>query len=65
MGEKKRKEVGSGMRSPTMPKEHFERHPGDLDANNLKYASEFGNPEDLKRSNDALVKYVEKNKMKY
>ena len=59
------KESKSGMRSPTMPKEHFEKKGGDLKAGNLKYATEFGNPEDLKKSNDGLVDYAKKNKMKY
>jgi len=55
----------SGMRSPTMPKDHFERKESNLGVCKEKYASEFGNPEDLKRSNDALASYVKKNKTKY
>lgn len=54
-----------GMRSATMPKEHFERKEGQLNVCKEKYASEFGNPSDLKKSNDALASYARKNKMKY
>jgi len=60
-----KKESKGGMRSATMPKEHFERKEGDLETCREKYATEFGNPADLKRSNDALASYVRKNKMKY
>lgn len=50
-----------------MPEKHMEKKMGQLDSSNLKYASEstMGNPEDLKRSNDALSSYVKKNKAKY
>ncbi len=44
---------------------HWEMKPEDTQVANLKYATEFGNPEDLKRSVDALAGYVKKNKMKY
>ena len=54
-----------GMRSATMPKEHWEKREPNLESGNEKYASEFGNPEDLQRSNDALVSYAKKNRMKY
>lgn len=53
------------MKSPTMPKEHFEKNVGKLSSANLKYAGEFSNPEDLKESNDKLAGFVKKHKMKY
>lgn len=55
----------SGMRSPTMPKEHFEKKNSQAPCCKVKYASEFGNPEDLSRSTESLASYVRKNKMKY
>lgn len=60
----KNKDKG-GMRSATMPKEHFEKKFDCLDGANLKYCSEFGAPEELKRANDGLANYVKKHKMKY
>lgn len=50
-----------------MPQEHFEKNMGMVDSCNLKYASKstMENPEDLKRSGDALASYVKKNKSKY
>lgn len=32
---------------------------------NMKYSSEFGNPQDLSKSTAALASYAKKNKMKY
>lgn len=56
-----------GMKSATLPKEHFEKTMDQLDVCGLKYASEstMENPQDLKRSNDALAGYVKTHKMKY
>jgi hypothetical protein len=60
------KKEKSGMRSPTMPKEHFERKEGELGhTSKEKYATEFGNPADLDKNNKGLADYVRKNKMKY
>lgn len=44
---------------------HWEKKPGDTNVADGKYATEMGNPEDLKRSVDALAAYAKKNKMKY
>ena len=61
----KKKGNESGMRSATMPKAHFERKESQVMSCDEKYASEFGNPEDLERSANALASYAKKNKMKY
>jgi hypothetical protein len=59
------KEKG-GMRSAKMPSEKFERNEGQLNpVCGLKYASEFGNPQDLDKNTAGLANYVKKNKMKY
>lgn len=44
---------------------HWEKKPGETNVADGKYATEMGNPEDLKRSVDSLASYVKKNKMKY
>lgn len=53
-----------GLKMP-MGNSHWEQKPGTTSVANGKYASEMGNPEDLKRSVDSLASYVKKNKMKY
>ena len=54
-----------GMRSATMPKEQFERKEPNTEVCREKYATEFGNPDDLTRSTRELVGFMKKNKMKY
>jgi hypothetical protein len=44
---------------------HWEKKPGETKVADGKYAGEFSNPEDLKRSVDALADYAKKNRMKY
>jgi hypothetical protein len=58
------KEKKAGMRSPTMPKEHWERDQKQSMESNTRYATEFGNPEELDRDQADLAKYVRKNKVK-
>lgn len=59
------KKKHAGMHSATLPKEHWEKHAGDVPSGDLKYASEMGNPKDLERSATELVNYTKKNRMKY
>lgn len=56
-----------GMKSATMPKDHWEKDVADVGMNNLKYASKstMENPEDLKKSVDALSSFVKSHQMKY
>jgi hypothetical protein len=54
-----------GMRSAVMPKGHFEKFMTENEVCEEKYASEFGNPEDLKKMNDGLVRFARQHKMKY
>jgi hypothetical protein len=60
-----KKKEEKGMRSAKMPENHWEKSTENLGGCQEKYASEFGNPEDLQRSNDSLASYAKKNKMKY
>lgn len=58
-----KKELKGGMRSPTMPKAHFEKSMSNLDTGNAKYASEFGAAEEYAARNKGLVDYTKKHKM--
>lgn len=58
------KEGKEGLKMP-LGNSHWEMKPEDTEVANLKYATEFGNPADLKRSVDALASYAKNNKMKY
>jgi len=61
----KEREKG-GMRSAKMPSEQKEVDQGKLGyTSNLKYATEFGNPEDMDRASEGLANYVKKKQMKY
>lgn len=61
-----KKESKGGMRSAKMPSDHHEKAQGEMGhESNLKYATEFGNPQDLDKSTKGLADYVKKNKMKY
>ena len=53
-----------GLKMP-MGNSHWEMKPGTTMTANGKYATEFGNPEDLKESVNKLASYVKKNKMSY
>ncbi len=54
-----------GLKMP-LGQSHWEKSHDQLNVANLKYTDgEMNNPENLKKSNDALASYVKKNKMKY
>lgn len=53
-----------GLKMP-LGNAHWEMKPGDTKVADGKYATEMGNPEDLKQSVDKLAAYVKKNKMQY
>lgn len=56
----------SGMKSPTMPKDHFEKKEGALGhQSKLKYTEGMDNAGKLDQANSALANYAKKNKMKY
>ncbi len=57
--------ANKGMKSARMPQQHFEKNMGDLPVCKEKYASEFGNPDDLMKSAQGLVNFAKAKKMKY
>jgi hypothetical protein len=60
----RKKMVGSGMKSPTMPKEKFERSYPTLDGVDMKYASEMNAAEEYHAANQGLKNYVRSHAMK-
>jgi hypothetical protein len=55
-----------GMRGARMPKEHNEKDLGQPNpCCGLKYATEFGNPEDLDRAGAGLANYAKKHQAKH
>ena len=52
------------MKGSELPDKHWEKDAGEIDCGNLKYAGEYSNPEELKRSADKLVDYIEKHQPK-
>ncbi len=61
-----KKEGKGGMRSPTMPKDHWEKDEGEMGhESKMKYSSEFGNPQSLDRMTEGLANYTKKHKEKY
>lgn len=56
---------GEGLKSPTMPKEKFEKHFEKLDGVDMKYCSEFGAAEEYHKANEGLKNYVKSHKMTY
>jgi len=50
------------MSGATLPKDHWEKSVDDLNCADLKYGSDFGNPDELKSNAESLASYVKKNK---
>jgi hypothetical protein len=59
-----KKEMGQGMKSPTMPKKEFERHYDNLKGCDMRYCSEMNAAEEYERANNGLADYVKKHAMK-
>ena len=55
----------SGMKSPTMPKEHFTKTYDKLDGVDLRYASEMNAAQEYHTANEGLKNYVKKHKMNF
>jgi hypothetical protein len=54
-----------GMKSATMPKEHFEKDLGKVKSGGTRYASEMGANEEYKKAADGLAGYVKSHKPKH
>ena len=48
----------SGMKSPTMPKDHWTKDMSDVMSGGSRYASEMNAAEEYKAANDGLAKYA-------
>lgn len=63
-GDKPASKGKEGLKFP-LGSSHWEKKAEDTMVADTRYGTEFGNPEELKRSVDGLANYVKKNKMKY
>ncbi len=59
----KEKHKGGGM--PYFEKEHWQKNVADVSVANEKYGTDFGAPEEYKKSVDALASYCRKHKEKH
>ncbi len=59
-----KKMVGSGMKSPTMPKEKFEKSYPTMDGIDTKYCGEMDAAEKYHEANQGLKNYVRSHAMK-
>lgn len=59
-----RKMHGEGMKSPTMPKERFEKSYPTMDGIDTKYCGEFDAAEKYHEANEGLKNFVKKHAMK-
>jgi len=56
---------GKGGGMPAFKQGHWEKAEGAVKTANGKYATEMGNPEELKKNADALASYAKAKKAKY
>lgn len=52
-----------GMKSATMPKDHWEKDMRNLESGEAKYASEMGAAKEYDARNTGIIDYIKKHKM--